>query len=93
LSVVMQLGLAVYLAACGVGLAAAYGRLRFGVWHHRLYALVVATTIAAAVLEFHPALLLTLAVLAAFPRARPNTPYHPGLAAIGLLGYLGARPW
>lgn len=89
----IELGLAVYLAACGVGLAAWYGELRFGVWHHRLYALVVATTVAAAALEFHPALLLTLAVLAAFPRARPHTPYHPGLAALGLLGYLGARLW
>lgn len=88
-----RLGLALYLVTCGVGLTAMYGRIHFGVWHHRLYALLVAATLDAAALEFHPALLLTLAVLAAFPRARPDTPYHPGLAALGLLGYLGARLW
>lgn len=88
-----RLGLALYLAACGVGLAARYGGLRFGAWHHRLYALVVAATVAATMAEFHPALLLTLAALAALPRARPYTAYHPGLAWLGLVGYLGARLW
>lgn len=89
----LQLATLVYLLACAVGLAAQVGRLRFGAWHHRLYALVVAATLAAAALEFHPALLLTLAALAALPRARPRTPWHAGLAALGLLGHLGARMW
>lgn len=82
------LGFMVYLVNVLVGLAAQLGNVRFGIWHHVLYALVFATAIAATLFDFHPALLLTLAALALFPRARPRTLWHPMLAAIGLLGYL-----
>lgn len=82
--------LALYLGNAGLGTLAQLGRRRFGVWHHIAYATVFAATIAATIAAFHPALLCTLAVLAAFPRARPRTPWHPGLAALGAVGYLVA---
>jgi hypothetical protein len=85
---VLVLGLSVYVVNCAAGLAAQLGRVRLGVWHHVLYAVVFATTVAALIFAFHPALLLTTLVLAVFPRARPRTISHPALAVLGLLGYL-----
>lgn len=85
----LYLGLGLYVLNLGVGLSAQLG-LRVGIWHHVLYALVFAGAIAASVLSFHPALLLTLAALAVMPKTRPGTSWHPLLALTGLLGYLGA---
>ena len=84
------LAFALYLANALLGVAAQLGRRRFGIWHHVAYATVFAAAIAAAIVEFHPALLLTLAVLVVFPKARPHTPWHPGLAVLGGVGYLVA---
>jgi len=86
----LWIGLAPYLMNLAVGAAAQFLRWHFGVWHHVLYAVVVVTALATAWLAFHPALLVTLAALAAFPKARPGTLSHPALAVLGLLGYLGA---
>jgi hypothetical protein len=85
---VLVLGFTVYVVNCAAGLAAQLGLVRLGIWHHVLYAVVFATTVAALLFAFHPALLLTTAALALFPRARPRTPSHPTLAVIGLVGYL-----
>ena len=84
----IAIGLGAYALNLGVGLLAQLGGHRFGVWHHVLYAVVFATAVLAAVLAFHPALIVTLLALAAFPKARPRTVLHPTLAAFGLLGYL-----
>lgn len=81
------IGLGPYLVNCIVGVVAQTQGRRFGVWHHVLYAVVVVTSLAATYLAFHPALLVTLAALAAFPRARPRTLAHPALAVLGLGGY------
>lgn len=86
----LVVGLALYLVNCAAGLAAQLGLVRLGIWHHVMYAVVFAGTIAAAVFAFHPALLVTLLALAVFPRARPRTVSHPALAVIGLAGYLFA---
>ena len=85
---ILALGLALYLGNVTIGLLAQFFGRRFGVWHHVLYAAVFAGAIAATVAAFHPALVVTLAALAVFPRARPRTPWHPALAAIGLVGYV-----
>lgn len=70
-----------------MGLGAQLGGLRFGVWHHVLYGVVFASAVVATLVAFHPALLVTLVALAAFPWARPRTPWHPLLAVVGLAGY------
>jgi hypothetical protein len=85
---VLIFGFSVYVVNCAAGLAAQLGLVRLGVWHHVLYAAVFAAAIAALVFAFHPALLLTIVVLAVFPRARPRTLSHPALAVLGLVGYL-----
>lgn len=82
-------GLGLYALNLAVGLAAQRG-LRLGRWHHVLYALVFAAAIAAAIVAFHPALLLTLVALAVMPRLRPHTPWHPLAAVVGAAGYAGA---
>jgi len=87
---VVLVGFSLYVLNCAAGLAAQLGVVRLGVWHHVLYAVVFASTVAALLFAFHPALLVTAAALAVFPRARPRTRLHPLLAVIGLLGYLFA---
>ena len=77
-----------YLVNCLVGVAAQFTGVGFGRWHHALYALVFASSVAALVVNFHPGLCVTVAALAMFPRARPRTPWHPLLAVIGLLGHV-----
>jgi hypothetical protein len=86
--VVTTFAFSLYAVNLAVGLVAQIWRIGFGRFHHLLYALVFVAAAAATVLEFHPALLVTLAALAAFPKARPRTVWHPTLAVLGLLGYL-----
>lgn len=76
-----------FAANCALGLAAQLAHVRFGWVHHAAYALVFAAALAGLVFAFHPALLLVVAALAAFPRARPHTWQHPALAGVGALGY------
>jgi hypothetical protein len=85
----LHVGLGLYALNLVVG-AAARGGLRLGIWHHVLYAVVVAGALAATVVAFHPALLVTLVALAAMPKLHPRTPWHPLVAIIGFLGYVGA---
>ncbi len=87
---VFQLGLALYSVNLLVGLAARFAGARFGAWHHVLYGVVLASTTAAVVLAFHPALLFTLAALAAIPWPSTASGWHPALAVLGLVGYLVA---
>jgi hypothetical protein len=83
----LHLAAGLYLLNCLVGLAAQVGGVGFGAWHHALYALVFAAAVAALLENFHPGLLVSVAALAAFPRARPRTLWHPALALIGLVGH------
>ena len=76
-----------YLLNCLVGLAAQLGGVGFGLWHHALYALVFLAAISALLENFNAGLLVSVAALAAFPRARPRTVWHPLLAAVGLVGH------
>lgn len=86
----LHLAAGLYLLNCLVGLAAQLGGVGFGVWHHALYALVFFAAVAALLENFHVGLLVSVAALAAFPRARPRTAWHPTLAVIGLLGHVVA---
>ena len=86
----LHLGAALYASNLGVGLAAQLFGARFGVFHHLLYAAVFIAAGLAALLAFHPALLVTLVALALMPKTKPGTPTHPGVAVVGALGYLSA---
>ena len=77
-----------YLMTMAVGLVAWVGHVGFGRLHHVLYFVTFAAAGAAAWREFHPGLLVTLAALAGLPFTRPRTRWHPGLAVIGLVGYV-----
>ncbi len=81
------LGFGLYLANFSVGLAAQLRLARFGVWHHVLYFAVFASAVAALVFAREWWLILTVACLALFPRARPRTWLHPTLGVVGLAGY------
>lgn len=83
----LHLAAGLYLVNCLVGLAAQIGGIGFGGWHHALYALVFAAAIAALLTNFHWGMLVVVAALTLFPRARPRTWSHPLLAGLGLLGY------
>lgn len=85
-----QLGLALYGLNLFVGAAARFAGARFGVWHHVLYAAVAVSAVVAAVLAFHPALLVTLAALAVIPVPSARSGSHPALALVGFSGYLVA---
>ncbi len=87
---ILHLAAGLYALNLAVGLVAQLKGVKFGVIHHGLYAVVFAGAIAAAVFEFRPALVLSLAALAGMPKARPHTWTHPTLAALGGLGYVGA---
>lgn len=84
----LSVGFVLYATNCIVGIVAHLFRIGFGVLHHVLYAVVFGSAILAAIDTRHPALVLTLASLAALPRARPRTIWHPLLAAIGFVGYI-----
>lgn len=84
---VLSLALAIFCATYLVGLAAQFGGRRFGKAHHVLYFFVVVSAALAAVVAFHPALLLTLAALAYLPKTRPGSWRHPFVASVAALGY------
>ena len=86
----LHVGAALYAVNLCVGLSAQIFETRFGAFHHWLYAVVFAGAVAATVFAFHPALLVTIAALAALPLTKPRTPLHPTLAIAGSLGYVGA---
>lgn len=86
----LHLGACLYAINLGVGVAARVVRANFGKFHHWLYAVVFATAVAAAVFAFHPALLITIAALAAMPTTKPDSARHPGVAVVGAIGYAAA---
>ena len=84
----LALGFGLYLLNFAVGFAAQFRLARFGIWHHLLYFVVFGGAVAALVFAREWWLLLTVACLAGFPRARPRTWIHPTLGVVGLVGYL-----
>jgi hypothetical protein len=76
-----------YVLNLVVGVVAQFRVYHFGVVHHILYFIVFAAALLAAVMRFHPALLLTLCALAAMPKSKPGRWLHPACALLGLLGY------
>lgn len=84
------MGAALYAINLAVGLGAQVFHAKFGALHHWLYAMVFATAVAAAVLAFHPALLVTLAALATMPLTKPGGRLHPSVAVTGACGYVAA---
>jgi hypothetical protein len=82
------LALTLYVINLAVGAAAQLKHLHFGWLHHALYFAVFLSAIAATILRFHPALLLTLGVLAYMPKSKPGTWRHPAAALVGFSGYL-----
>ncbi len=97
LHTVLHVGLSLYALNLVVGLVARTGKIRFGRAHHALYALVF---LAAGAAWWHTRALplgITLAALALMPLAPARSALHPALAAVGLVGYLGAyvslSPW
>lgn len=84
----LHLGAGLYAGNLAVGLTAQTRGTHFGQLHHWLYAAVFGAAIAAAVFAWHPALLLTLAALAALPSTKPRSAWHPAIAILGAVGYL-----
>lgn len=84
------LALTLYMINLAVGAAAQLKHLHFGWFHHALYFAVFLSAIAATIWHFHPALLLTLGVLAYMPKSKPGTWRHPAAALVGFSGYLCA---
>lgn len=91
--VLLTVATAFFAANCALGLAAQFATLHLGWLHHAAYALVFASALACLVFAFHPALVVVVLALAAFPRARPRTWQHPALAATGAIGYVAAWTW
>jgi hypothetical protein len=88
MSSLVVVGFSLYVLNLLVGLAAQLRLAHFGLWHHGLYLLVFISTLAALVYSKEWWLLLTVACLTLFPKARPRTWLHPTLGMVGLLGYL-----
>lgn len=88
MSLFLAVGFGLYVLNLLVGLAAQLRLARFGLWHHGLYLVVFLSAVLALVLTREWWLLLTVACLALFPKARPHTWLHPTLGATGLVGYL-----
>ncbi|MER3481941.1 MAG: hypothetical protein C4332_00990 [Meiothermus sp.] len=88
MSWVLAVAFTLYLLNFAVGLAAQLRLGNFGIWHSLLYFTVFVSAVAALVFIRAPWLLLTVACLAIFPRARPRTWLHPTLGVVGLAGYL-----
>ncbi len=88
MSPLVAVGFSLYALNMLVGLAAQFRLTHFGIWHHGLYLVVFVSTILAMVLTQEWWLLLTVACLAWFPKAKPRTRLHPTLGVVGLVGYL-----
>lgn len=84
----LHLAFGLYLANLLVGAAAQFTQLHFGLAHHILYFVVFASAVLATLVSFHPALLLTLLMLALMPKSKPGRWTHPAAALLGLTGYL-----
>jgi hypothetical protein len=84
----LALGFTVYTLNVCVGALAQWTSLRFGWLHHLLFAVVLATSIAALLFAFHPALVITVGALILMPRMRPHTLGHPVVAMTGFAAYL-----
>jgi hypothetical protein len=79
-----------YVVNLVIGITAQLKLYHFGKVHHYIYFFVVVASIAAMVVHFHPALLLTLISLILMPKSKPWTWKHPACAAVGFLGFLFA---
>jgi hypothetical protein len=79
-----------YVVNLGVGVVAQLRLYHFGKAHHLLYFIVFASAFIAAVVRFHPALLVTLLALAVMPKTKPGGWLHPMCAVVGLSGYCWA---
>ena len=79
-----------YVANIAVGLAAQWGVIRIGRAHHWLYAWVFGLAAVSWWIEGGWGLGIVVLALALFPLARPRTPWHPALAALGAGGYVVA---
>lgn len=77
-----------YLLNVLVGLLAQLRLIHLGWVHHALYFWVFISSLAALILLRELWLILTVACLALFPRAKPRTWLHPTLASVGLIGYV-----
>jgi len=87
---ILHVGAGLYASNLAVGLSAQVRGTHFGRLHHGLYALVFAAALAATIFAWHPALLLTLAALTAMPLTKPRSAWHPTVAILGALGYVGS---
>ncbi len=84
----VAVGFGLYALNMLVGLAAQFRLAHFGTWHHGLYLVVFVSAVLALVFAREWWLLLTVACLTWFPKARPRTWLHPTLGGMGLVGYL-----
>lgn len=84
----LHIAFGLYLANLLVGAAAQFTRRHLGLAHHILYFIVFTTAVLAALVSFHPALLLTLLMLALMPKSKPGHWTHPAAALLGVTGYL-----
>ena len=87
MSLAFQAGASLYVLNMLVGTAAKLRGTRFGVWHHVLYAVVFGAALLATLIDFHPALVVTIIALAAMPKVPARTVWHPVLATLGLAGW------
>lgn len=90
MGVVLYVAASLYGLNMLVGLAAQFLHVRWGVWHHVLYALVCISAAVALIWSFQWGLIVTGIALAAFPWARPGRRLHPTLAIVGAGGYVAA---
>jgi hypothetical protein len=90
MSLAFQAGLFLYVLNMLVGTAAKLRGTRFGIWHHVLYAVVFAAALVATIIDFDPALLVTMTALVAMPTVPARTVWHPVLACLGLVGWAAA---
>lgn len=86
----LLIAVGLYAANVCVGASAKVFGAKFGVWHHVLYAVVFGSAIVAAIFAFSPWLLVTVAALIAIPSVSARSNWHPVIAIVGLVGYVGA---
>lgn len=90
MSVALWIAVGLYALNLCVGVSAKAFGAKFGVWHHVLYALVFAAAVVAAIFAFDPWLLMTIAALVAIPSVSARSNWHPVIALVGGVGYVGA---